>query len=194
MASRAANLPRARSRNGLTRALRSSAASRRDRRFWSAPRWAPGSRCAWSQELQQGRDRRPHRRPRAARPGAGFHRRTDRAGPDRCAEAATSPTRATSRKHPNIPPEPNIYTRALIEDGRQNRVMTGPIDTHCPVHILQGMADPDVPHEPCAEACQPAARRRHHPVADPRWRPPAVAAAGSGHDASRGRGVIEQAG
>ncbi len=44
-------------------------------------------------------------------------------------------------------PEPNIYTRALIEDGRLNRVMTGPIDTHCPVHILQGMADPDVPHE-----------------------------------------------
>ena len=44
-------------------------------------------------------------------------------------------------------PEPNVYTNALIEDGRQNRVMTGPIDTHCPVHILQGMADPDVPHE-----------------------------------------------
>ncbi|RVC48056.1 alpha/beta hydrolase, partial [Mesorhizobium sp. M00.F.Ca.ET.038.03.1.1] len=34
--------------------------------------------------------------------------------------------------------EPYIYTRALIEDGRANRVMTGPIDTHCPVHILQG--------------------------------------------------------
>jgi len=44
-------------------------------------------------------------------------------------------------------PQPSIYTRTLIEDGRQNRVMTGPIDTHCPVHILQGMADPDVPHE-----------------------------------------------
>jgi pimeloyl-ACP methyl ester carboxylesterase len=43
-------------------------------------------------------------------------------------------------------PEPNIYTRALIEDGRANCVMTGPIDTHCPVHILQGLADPDVPH------------------------------------------------
>jgi pimeloyl-ACP methyl ester carboxylesterase len=43
--------------------------------------------------------------------------------------------------------EPNIFTRALFEDGRANRVMTGPIDTHCPVHILQGMADPDVPHE-----------------------------------------------
>lgn len=44
-------------------------------------------------------------------------------------------------------PEPNIYTRAMIEDGRRNRVMTGPIDTHCPVHVIQGMADPDVPHE-----------------------------------------------
>ena len=44
-------------------------------------------------------------------------------------------------------PEPTIYTRALIEDGRLNRVMTGPIDTHCPVHVLQGIADPDVPHE-----------------------------------------------
>jgi pimeloyl-ACP methyl ester carboxylesterase len=40
---------------------------------------------------------------------------------------------------------PYIYTRALIEDGRANLVMTGPIDTHCPVHILQGLADPDVP-------------------------------------------------
>jgi pimeloyl-ACP methyl ester carboxylesterase len=43
-------------------------------------------------------------------------------------------------------PEPNIYTRALFEDGRENRVMAGIIDTRCPVHILQGMADPDVPH------------------------------------------------
>ena len=42
--------------------------------------------------------------------------------------------------------EPNIYTRALIEDGRANRVMTGIIDTGCPVHILQGMKDPDVPY------------------------------------------------
>ncbi len=41
--------------------------------------------------------------------------------------------------------QPYIYTRALIEDGRKNLVMTGPIDTHCPVNILQGLADPDVP-------------------------------------------------
>jgi pimeloyl-ACP methyl ester carboxylesterase len=43
-------------------------------------------------------------------------------------------------------PEPNIYTRALFEDGEANRVLTGTIDTHCPVTILQGMQDPDVPH------------------------------------------------
>jgi len=43
-------------------------------------------------------------------------------------------------------PEPYVYTRALIEDGRNNLVMSGPIHTHCPVHIIQGLADPDVPH------------------------------------------------
>lgn len=36
-------------------------------------------------------------------------------------------------------------TRALIEDGRANLLMDEPILTGCPVHILQGMADPDVP-------------------------------------------------
>ncbi len=43
--------------------------------------------------------------------------------------------------------EPNIFTRALFDDGEQNRVMTGMIETGCPVHILQGMQDPDVPYE-----------------------------------------------
>jgi pimeloyl-ACP methyl ester carboxylesterase len=43
-------------------------------------------------------------------------------------------------------PEPNRYTRNLIEDGRHNLVMNGLIVTGCPVHILQGMKDPDVPY------------------------------------------------
>ena len=43
-------------------------------------------------------------------------------------------------------PDPNIYTLKLIEDGRANRVLTGVVETGCPVHILQGMADPDVPY------------------------------------------------
>lgn len=41
---------------------------------------------------------------------------------------------------------PTIYTRALIEDGRRAAVMTGPIETGCPVHIVQGMRDDDVPY------------------------------------------------
>lgn len=44
-------------------------------------------------------------------------------------------------------PNPYIYTRALIEDGRHNRVLEGIIETGCPVHILQGMEDPDVPYQ-----------------------------------------------
>ncbi|GGK36884.1 alpha/beta hydrolase [Salinarimonas ramus] len=41
--------------------------------------------------------------------------------------------------------EPTPITRALIEDGRRHLLMDGPIVTGCPVHILQGMQDPDVP-------------------------------------------------
>ena len=36
-------------------------------------------------------------------------------------------------------------TRALFEDGRAQSLFGGEIRTHCPVAILQGMADPDVP-------------------------------------------------
>ena len=36
-------------------------------------------------------------------------------------------------------------TRRLFEDGRANSLFDGPIRTYCPVRILQGMADPDVP-------------------------------------------------
>jgi pimeloyl-ACP methyl ester carboxylesterase len=43
--------------------------------------------------------------------------------------------------------DPSIFTRALIEDGRRNRVLTGPLDTFCPVHVIQGMRDPDVPYQ-----------------------------------------------
>ncbi|WP_350335997.1 alpha/beta hydrolase [Coralliovum pocilloporae] len=41
--------------------------------------------------------------------------------------------------------EPYIITRDLIEDGRDNLLMDAPIETGCPVHILQGMRDEDVP-------------------------------------------------
>ncbi|KAA2237339.1 alpha/beta hydrolase [Salinarimonas soli] len=43
--------------------------------------------------------------------------------------------------------EPYPITRALIEDGRRHLMLGAPIETGCPVHILQGMQDPDVPWE-----------------------------------------------
>ena len=36
-------------------------------------------------------------------------------------------------------------TKALIEDGRKHLMMGGMIEPGCPVHILQGVQDPDVP-------------------------------------------------
>ena len=44
-------------------------------------------------------------------------------------------------------PDPYPITRALIEDGRQHLLLGGIVRSHCPVHILQGMQDPDVPWE-----------------------------------------------
>jgi pimeloyl-ACP methyl ester carboxylesterase len=42
-------------------------------------------------------------------------------------------------------PEPYPITRRLIEDGDRHRLFGAPIEPGCPVTILQGMQDPDVP-------------------------------------------------
>jgi pimeloyl-ACP methyl ester carboxylesterase len=42
--------------------------------------------------------------------------------------------------------EPTIITRALIEEGRRHLLLSAPIGIRCPVRLLHGMADPDVPH------------------------------------------------
>ncbi|MFI5013675.1 MAG: alpha/beta hydrolase [Hyphomicrobiales bacterium] len=42
-------------------------------------------------------------------------------------------------------PEPYPITRNLIEEGRRHLLLGGAIRPGCPVHILQGMRDPDVP-------------------------------------------------
>jgi pimeloyl-ACP methyl ester carboxylesterase len=41
--------------------------------------------------------------------------------------------------------EPYPITAGLIEDGRHHLLLGGLIETGCPVRILQGVADPDVP-------------------------------------------------
>ncbi len=42
-------------------------------------------------------------------------------------------------------PEPYLITRGLIEEGRRHLLLGGLIETGCPVRILQGVEDPDVP-------------------------------------------------
>ncbi len=41
--------------------------------------------------------------------------------------------------------EPYIVTRALIDDGKRHLFGDRPIETGCPVHVIQGMQDEDVP-------------------------------------------------
>ncbi|HWD28633.1 MAG TPA: alpha/beta hydrolase [Rhizomicrobium sp.] len=44
-------------------------------------------------------------------------------------------------------PDPYPVTRTLIEDGRKHLLLDRPVPLACPIRILQGMADPDVPWE-----------------------------------------------
>lgn len=63
------------------------------------------------------------------------------------AEKQSLSERGYFEEHSEYSPEPNIFTRELIDDGRRNRVLEGIIETGCPVHILQGMKDNDVPYQ-----------------------------------------------
>jgi pimeloyl-ACP methyl ester carboxylesterase len=47
--------------------------------------------------------------------------------------------------------EPYLITRGLIEDGRRHLLLGGMIETGCPVRILQGVQDPDVPWQHAVE-------------------------------------------
>jgi pimeloyl-ACP methyl ester carboxylesterase len=42
---------------------------------------------------------------------------------------------------------PYVITRTLIEEGRWHLLLGGAIDIACPVRLIHGMADPDVPYE-----------------------------------------------
>ena len=48
-------------------------------------------------------------------------------------------------------PEPYLVTKRLIEEGRNHLLLGGMIETGCPVRILQGVEDPDVPWQHAVE-------------------------------------------
>ena len=56
---------------------------------------------------------------------------------------------------------PYPITRGLIEEGRQHLLLGGLIETGCPVRILQGVQDPDVPWQHAVEL---SARLAHDDV------------------------------
>jgi pimeloyl-ACP methyl ester carboxylesterase len=67
-------------------------------------------------------------------------------------EAMTFDERATLMREgvlrvPSQYGEPYPITRALIEDGRTRLLLNGPIALDCPVRLLHGQRDPDVPWE-----------------------------------------------
>jgi len=47
--------------------------------------------------------------------------------------------------------QPYLITRGLIEDGRSHLLLDNMIETGCPVRILQGVQDPDVPWQHAVE-------------------------------------------
>ena len=60
--------------------------------------------------------------------------------------------RATLMQHgvlylPSQYGDPTPVTRALVEDGRTRLLLNAPIALHCPVRLLHGQDDPDVPWE-----------------------------------------------
>jgi pimeloyl-ACP methyl ester carboxylesterase len=54
--------------------------------------------------------------------------------------------------------EPYLITRRLIEDGRRHLLLGDMIEPGCPVRILQGVKDPDVPWSHAAELVARIAR------------------------------------
>lgn len=65
---------------------------------------------------------------------------------DRLTEAQRDEMRETGRlTRPSAYGEPYVYTRRLIEDGEDHLVLTRRLEWACPVRLLQGEADVDVP-------------------------------------------------
>ena len=131
--------PTARSAAGATTRWRSSTGSRAARWSWSARAWAAGSCCWWRSRGRSGCRRWS---------GSPRHRISPRIC---CCRRRARPS-AAQLDEQGYWLQPSAYgdppcpvTRALIEDGRRHLLLRAPIPIRCPVHLLHGQRDPDVP-------------------------------------------------
>lgn len=62
------------------------------------------------------------------------------------AERATMTARGRIEVPSQYADTPTVLTHRLIEEGRNHLLLAAPIGLRCPVRLLHGMADPDVPH------------------------------------------------
>ena len=147
------------------------------RKFWSVRPWVHGLPCAWRRNSTGAvQPDRLHALLLLA-PAPDFTH--ELMLPELTDEMkADLETRGYMEEPSEYSDEPNIFTRALFDDGDINRVMTGPIDTGCPVHIMQGMEDPDVPYTHAMKLVRISAIGKCHHDAGQGWRSPAVARAG----------------
>ena len=63
------------------------------------------------------------------------------------ADQDTLMTRGAVERPSAYSDSPYVITRALIEEGRRHLLLGDAIDIDCPVRLIHGMADPDVPYE-----------------------------------------------
>ena len=85
--------------------------------------------------------------------------------------------------------EPYVYTRTLIEDGRKHLLLGGIVRSHCPVRILQGMRDEDVPFRHAPDPDRAHGRRKRDVDARSRRRASALTPGGSRAAVPGDRGV-----
>ena len=129
------------------------------------------------------------RRHGADRAGGRLHRGADVEDSSPPRSSARSRRKASGCGRRNIRKGPIRSPRALIEDGRKHLLLGGLIETGCPVHILQGVQDPDVPWRHASRTGRALCPRRRGADADQGRRPPAVATGGH-RAADRGGGGI----
>ena len=70
---------------------------------------------------------------------------TERLGPSLTEEQRAGLQRDGVIYRPSRYGDPTPLTRALLEDGRNHLVLAAPLALDCPVRLLHGQADPDVP-------------------------------------------------